>query len=73
MVKPYVKGIIRESPPKAHAKGRKGGQKVIIVRESPPKEYKGWAKGGQARKYNNQILPANRAADSTASFVVVGP
>ncbi len=47
MVKPYVKGIIREDPPKARAKGRKGGQRVVIVRESPPKAHAKGRKGGQ--------------------------
>ena len=47
MVKPYVKGIIREDPPKARAKGRKGGQRVVIVREDPPKAHPKSIKGGQ--------------------------
>ena len=39
--------IVREGPPKAHAKGMKGGQRMGIVREGPPNTY---ARGGRISK-----------------------
>ncbi|PQD96064.1 hypothetical protein CYL18_05540 [Pradoshia eiseniae] len=47
-------GIVRESPPFTHAKGMKGGKRVVKRWESsekahlrPCKGYEGWEKGGQ--------------------------
>ncbi len=40
-------GVARHLPSKAHARGRKGGQRVGIVRESPPNAHAKGMKGGQ--------------------------
>ncbi|KMY42913.1 hypothetical protein AC622_00410 [Bacillus sp. FJAT-27916] len=65
--------IVRESPPNAHAKGVKGGQRVVpkvaIVRESPPNAHARGMKGVQNLPlllHPNKKTPAQKAGASNS-------